>query len=782
MRDELYINGKAIELYPGSEIALTYQRNDIAELANRQADYSNTFTIPATNSNNVALNHANTIQGNSNTAYRRLPATFIRAGVPVITNGVAVLESGSSDYEITLYSGIFDFFEQLGDKSLKDIDWSDLNHQHTLSSILSLNSAYLNGTSVVCWPLINWGGYKNNEPVDIKYQQPALKLKEIISRIIAQTNYTAIGEIFNEGLYNDLALTLNPEEQDVSEEDLADNSYSASLTQVLSDAGIPHQGGPSIANLLHYFRTYSGDLTQNIIFDYSRPSIIPWPQGWSSQPKDVSFTRYRSPIYQTVEISIRLFVNHVKLNGNENVRIFKNNILMYLAPIGSYPGGSENDINFFETYTIDLKPGDEIKIQAYGLNINITGITNRDLNELKITSISTIPLYSEVNTNFLVPDLKLKDIVRNFCQLFALIITPSNINNQIAFTKFSEIRRNIDKSEDWTSRLDLSQQPSISYRIGNYAQINWARWAADEITDEFGDSYFQITDTVLEKESTMFSLLFSSCLPMTNIRTTSNKFKPLPLQDFFGLPAWNIQTAYLSGAQVGYNNIIWVAQQNVPANTVDIFFTAYWQIRPDQYTATGPNEGIEVPRYTLFEAEEWLSGVTYNVNDIVNFGNKIWISVIADNLNNAPTVSDPTKWTLKNLQYIQTENSSNRLVLLRALSNRYEPGFGTTIIYTDGVSSLNANSKTTPVAYFSDITQPYNLTFQYLLFKYYPELINMLKNLKVLECMMNLSETDILKLNFLLLKYIENYGNHFYLNKVEDYIQGVSSRCQLIRM
>jgi len=111
--DQLYINGRSIELSNKEPVGFTYQVNDIAQLSEPQASYSNRFAVPDTNNNDVALNQSNTVSTNTLAPYRKLPATFIRNGIPIIENGVAVIEGSKGGYEITWYSGISDFFSKL---------------------------------------------------------------------------------------------------------------------------------------------------------------------------------------------------------------------------------------------------------------------------------------------------------------------------------------------------------------------------------------------------------------------------------------------------------------------------------------------------------------------------------------------------------------------------------------------------------------------------------------------------------------------------------------------
>jgi hypothetical protein len=712
-----------------------------------------------------------------------LPCTYIENGAYKIPNGIAVIEESSNGYQITVYSGIIDFFDQIEGMSLKDIDWSSYNHDYTMAAIDLLNRNYIAGSGDVCWPLIQWGAYKLNEDVDIKYQQSAMRFSNIIEKIFDQTNYTFSGQIFGEGIYQDMALTLSPDEYEVSEEDLSKRTYLAGLSYYFSDNAIPSQNGPSIANLIVYFQDYSaGQSSSNMIFDYvNTASIIPWPQGYLPQIT-LNNTRYRSSSFTTIQIDIKLFFNTIELLGNENVRIFKNNILMRLTQVGDYPStsGYATNVQFEDTFVIDLKPGDEIKIHLYGRHFTISNFDNNK-NYLRIKAISTIPLGETLDYNFLMPDYPLKEIVKSFCQMFGLIITPAPFSKEMVFTKFREIKENIEDTEDWSDKIDLSEPPVLSYRIGDYAQLNSFKYASDEFTKGFGDAGFTINDQVLKPKYDAVQLLWPSCLQEDNIRTISLRFIGLPIPDYATTPAWNIGISYTAGQEVGYNNVIYYASGGVPAG-ISINNRSYWLVRPDQYITTAANQGVKIDRYTLIEADPWDQVKSYSQFDEVNYGNQIWVSQINDNLDNIPQTG-PGNWELRTLQYEQTNNSASRIVLIRQITRTPVSGaYADFINYTDGISTLAQGTNNYPMAYFSDPIESYNLTWQYLLETYYSELQNMLVNLKSITCLMRLSDTDIKNLDFLKLKYVKLFGNYFYLNLVEDYISGQSAKVQLIRM
>lgn len=68
----IYINNLQIETYSQS-FALTRQNNDIADISNRNADFSQNIKIPRTANNTIILETAGLIGRNSNVPYKKTP-------------------------------------------------------------------------------------------------------------------------------------------------------------------------------------------------------------------------------------------------------------------------------------------------------------------------------------------------------------------------------------------------------------------------------------------------------------------------------------------------------------------------------------------------------------------------------------------------------------------------------------------------------------------------------------------------------------------------------------
>lgn len=135
MNERLYIEGQLVQT-GGVQIVQNYQINDLASLQNRQCSYTNQFKLPATPANVELFDMLGVPGSNSTTPYRKLSAKLVSAaGYDLISNGTAKVQEVDNGYNVALYDGNNTLFEAIGDKSIRDLDFTDINHEHTVANI-----------------------------------------------------------------------------------------------------------------------------------------------------------------------------------------------------------------------------------------------------------------------------------------------------------------------------------------------------------------------------------------------------------------------------------------------------------------------------------------------------------------------------------------------------------------------------------------------------------------------------------------------------------------------
>ncbi len=106
------------------------------------------------------------------------------------------------------------------------------------------------------------------------------------------------------------------------------------------------------------------------------------------------------------------------------------------------------------------------------------------------------------------------------------------------------------------------------------------------------------------------------------------------INEFRNRKQWNSATVYKIGNAIEYNNTAYICIQNntnqLPTNT------NYWA----ELIGLQGDKGI--PGIDVNYRGQWLSSKTYNKNDIVIYGDYLWVS-LQDNVTNMPSVTSD-KW------------------------------------------------------------------------------------------------------------------------------------------
>jgi hypothetical protein len=831
----LYINNRAVDILPETVIAITYQTNELSELENRQANYTNTFSIPATNDNRIALGFSDTVQTESFLPYNKLRCDYFQNGIQIIANGVAIIEAFDGlNFNITVYSGIFFFFDFIGEKDLSYIDWSDLNHDYLPEAICIENENYINGDSNVNFPQMHWGApylYDSGTSVpfiDIRYLQPCIRFSYVIERIFNFLGYSYEGEIFDEDVYKKIALTVNTKEYYEDETGLENRGFKLALnaSRTLS-FGQYHPNGTNImeVNLLNAFSnsSFTNDLfpcAEGLInYDNIHGDVIA-SKGWYGWLDWYNINRnttsYVSNFRGQVDIDIRMRLRNgfvgdwsdVDYQGTpyyENVILIKiNGNISQVIPITDGTDSVDingvriqKDYNFITQASINVRVGDSVEVLALmmsGMTDGANGFKSVVIEHLVLptgfdftksvitfTASNVLQVGSPVNYNSVMPKYKFKDILRSLCNLFGLTLTENG--GMVSFKSFRDIANNTP--EDWSLKLDLSKDVTINYRLGDYAQNSDLKYLPNDFTNGFGDGSIIIADNTLPVRRTVLENIFSSALSMrSRLYWYVSKFL-INREEFDSYPVFTPGNTYNLNDLVTKDGIIW--RFNTTTRVVNTWYQPWFVVWIGNQVFT-EYVGCELPRYTKYEAEPFDSGVEYSIGDEVAYLGTVYVY----NNNTPSTGNNPpnaTYWSVRPFQYENTIEHPSALVLIDRIGGLYRYGevgtTKTTFSYTMrnevAPQTYTVDSDLCTIATFD--SYQFSLKYDWLIENYYSEFERALNKLKFVTVYMKISESDITSLDFTKTKYINYFGNRFYLNKIEDYIDGQTPvKCELIKI
>ena len=209
-KTDLYINGQKADLFDNESIEMNLNAQNIKDISKVFGDFSNSFTIPASATNNKIFKHyynvdidGGYISNLRTNAFIEVNNNLFRVGVLEL-EGVQMKSGEPYAYKISFFSNVTSLKDSFGDDTLNVLDLSAQDHDYNDTNIVTGLNAYVAGTGdAVIYPLIspvaNW--YYNDvgndhTPSNIHYNnghpehgvfyydlKPAVKLQKIIDAI-----------------------------------------------------------------------------------------------------------------------------------------------------------------------------------------------------------------------------------------------------------------------------------------------------------------------------------------------------------------------------------------------------------------------------------------------------------------------------------------------------------------------------------------------------------------------------------------------------------------------
>lgn len=239
---QLYVDGQRVEMFADESIQLTSSIQDVRDISKIFTDYSQTFNVPASKTNNKIFKHYynNAIQNGYDARFRseaviELNHSPFRKGT-IRLNRVKMKNNKPYSYELTFFGSTVSLSRVLGDDRLKNLDLSDYNHEWTYNNVLNglQTGLTFNGDSAaIIYPLLSpkrrfiFDSDVNYDPLlypdnyanigsalagEGVYQQdlkPAIRLIRIIEAIEDAYPLTFSRDFFGSSVFDDLYMWLH---------------------------------------------------------------------------------------------------------------------------------------------------------------------------------------------------------------------------------------------------------------------------------------------------------------------------------------------------------------------------------------------------------------------------------------------------------------------------------------------------------------------------------------------------------------------------------------------
>lgn len=517
--DRLFIN--EVELDLGNQtFALTLQVNDLANVQDRQFNFTNQVEVPKTRRNRIALELSDSVQSFSAIPYRKNKARLVKDGVDVIPNGIAIIEETERSFNINLYSGSIDFFSKIDGRYLRDIDLSEYNHEWDFDTIKDNRGQTGEGFLYPIAAFTDDEAYLSTSGiVNPRRLLPAMFVKTIVNKIFEEAGFVLTGEFFSSDFYSKLILVLANETFRTS-----GKIFYGKKTSVIV---------PSYAD-------------QNLILEddnsgdpVSQTGTIDIGGNWldlAGVDNNGQGQRFNFP--QTVQVpnqfKLKFHCEATLIGGQPYASIYKIELRCYqsyqVAKRVTSPGfyvtnGSTRNISFdveLPEGTYQSGPGCYVDVRLY--TIIPTGMVTLPKGYFTLGSYGEAEIFSEIYLQYGDPfivsrniaNITQKDFIKAIAQIGAITFQPELNTNIVRGESFAFIAKNKSNALDWSDKLHIQKDEAgneivpIAFRFGKYGQKNSFKYKEDEnVTTGIGDGEFTVDDETLPGIEEQVKLPFS---------------------------------------------------------------------------------------------------------------------------------------------------------------------------------------------------------------------------------------------------------------------------------
>lgn len=217
-----------LDTFKEDPISITYNVADILDIDKVNSSYSKTIKIPETKNNREIFGDISDLGVSSSFNPNKRTKAFILVNTIVVMEGFLQLrkvivnkDSDKREYEVVIYADNDNFFKEVGERFLTDLDFTELNHIWNEQNIVqSWTSSYEAG---YFYPLIDYGynwslgdinGWTTawNTQVKVGQMYPSTNVKYIWNKIFENAGYNYQSEFLDSIIFESLYIPFCREE------------------------------------------------------------------------------------------------------------------------------------------------------------------------------------------------------------------------------------------------------------------------------------------------------------------------------------------------------------------------------------------------------------------------------------------------------------------------------------------------------------------------------------------------------------------------------------------
>jgi hypothetical protein len=529
---EIYINGQLVDTQD-AQIALTLQAFTFGQLGTRRGSYSNVFSLARTNANKALFDNCEIVTSVTALPYQKNTCQIFIDGILVVDGSAVILET-REEYRVFISAGNTDFFKAISSVKLVDVDLSEFDHLYDGTNVTARRET----TEGFVYPNIDYGFFEYATPgltsYSFRFFQPSFWGKTIIQKAVEALGYTLHGDLLNTLTYRNLAVLCRGAVADLSDS-LAEYGFTIDYNQLTGDTfekiSFPNRikdnsslYGPD-ANAGHF--TYQPNVADpdEVRFEISITGkvITNLPRYYTNAEVWVDLLIYNAAGTLLLTVSPTPVSFEDRFFGIFNV---------YRAPES---GTLERDLNFiypsrrddvtaFNTLingTADLTTlrfGWQVRSNRPGYGLKYLRFENLEFRINQVPKTGTrvsgpnIPITVRA-ANVLPASPTVGDLFLLMANLEGVIIQVDETTKRVNTARLDGIATRKAQALDWSGKIDLSEEPTVTYQLEGFAQLNFYDFAGDD-KDPFlqpneGRGVVTVINQNLEAEKVVFESKFA---------------------------------------------------------------------------------------------------------------------------------------------------------------------------------------------------------------------------------------------------------------------------------
>lgn len=502
----ILIDNQTMDLPKETEVLLDFQACDVTRPDTIQSGYSNVFELPDSKRNRRVAKGIESLSSQTDVPYTFLDARVEVSGVEIIPNGKAMLEDGYQPGRIQpwqIFSGNIDLPEALGDKTLKDLDFSQFEHVFNPTNVVGSRT---NGFSQgYVYSMINRG--KAGQSAQYRWFDlyPSVFVRAIWDQIFKEAGFTYRWAREENNLFDQLILPCaNPPK-------LSDKYVDARRAYVNAKNWRLRNGTP--ANNSDVYVTRQGTYT----VAYNNDTTDGFLQG-SNKLFNTSTHEYKADATYFVDVYAFFPLTNFNVSFGRvavGLDLYKNG--QVVASVEVEKTGVSLNTNVILELNVErllLNANDRLQVKLKvqrrtGTAAYDVVCSDSDSIVLDITVRKDFPPNATVKLQEFLPDIKQWDFIKSHVFLFCLLLQTDSYGKKINIVPFDNLEQNLPKALDWSAYVD-DRELEVAFAFGSFGQKSWIKWLPlSNANPNKYSGYLTIQNKKLDSEVDIIQLPYS---------------------------------------------------------------------------------------------------------------------------------------------------------------------------------------------------------------------------------------------------------------------------------